>query len=53
MTAELLRDSELVVVPRGLLLDHASHYSDFALCVLHLPGDEVQAARRVQVAVAG
>jgi len=53
MTAELLRDSELVVVSRVLLLDHASHDSDFALRVLHLLGEEVQAARRVQVAVAG
>jgi len=53
MTAELLQDSELVVVSRGLLLDHAGHNSDFALHVLHLLGEEVQAARRVQVAVAG
>jgi CRP-like cAMP-binding protein len=50
MTSELVQDSELVVVSCGLLLDHTSKNPDFALHVLHLLGEEVQAARRVQVA---
>jgi CRP-like cAMP-binding protein len=50
MTSEIVQDSELVVVSRGLLLDHTCNDSDFALHVLHLLGEEVQAARRVQVA---
>ena len=49
MTAELVQDSELVVVSCGLLLDHTSKHADFALHVLRLLGEEVQAARRVQV----
>jgi CRP-like cAMP-binding protein len=49
MTAELVQDSELVVVSSGLLLEHTSTHADFALRVLRLLGEEVRAARRVQV----
>lgn len=49
MTAELVLDSELAVLSCGLLLDHTSKHADFALRVLRLLGEEVQAARRVRV----